>query len=834
MIAETELTALDAEHPLRPVVKVWREKVRLAKRDKREKFGVFAEEAMAFYTGPAPDATDDAVWKRFMAPPPMMESGEYTPPEAHFHFIIAKVAELVQIFGPVLYHRNPVRTVEPRPIIQIPEDAIIDPQLRQQLQQLDEQMQTNPDLQQDPMFVMQYQQIQGAMQQATAIWNEMVMSQQKVHTRAKARALVMEKLLNYLPNENDLKTHARRAINEALIKGAGCLKTEMHERKDGTRLVRSVFLSVDDWGFDPDARDREDVWWQYEECLHPVWDVAEEYGLDEEYLRRHCSLTSSNGQAEYRQESDDGGSDIPPKGKSNDLLRYWKIYSRMGVGDKLSGVAAEFKDTLKSLGKNAYIVVAEGVPFPLNCPSEHFKDAIGDEEKWAEIVERFQWPIPFWVDDEWPISELVFHEIPNCAWPMSHIRPALCHLKFLNWAMSYLGDKVTQTNRTIFAMKKGANPETKSLLESGPPVTVVELSEFEGKLSDVFQAIPIGGDHKSMWEMVQAEQINFDKSSGLTEMMYAIPGGIRSATEAQIKENARNVRPDDMANKVEDWMSSIARKEALAAALEMSPQGIGKILGPGAAKLWEMFVASEDAADLALELDYRIEAGTAKKPNKETQQFQIQQAISNLGPTLQMLVQQGVSGPWNELMKRFMESLDYHDYEAILIPPPSPPTPQQQQMEQLQMAQLQADVNKTNAEAQAKMAQAQTEGQDAGIKMQAEQAKLMVEQQKAQMDMAGKQADMQFEREKAGLEMQLERERAMLELGMDQQSHQQEMRQDEQRHMLDLKQQQMSGVVNVAMAKQKMQTDAEMGKQKIAQQKQMAKAKPKPQKPSGK
>ena len=44
-----------------------------------------------------------------------------------------KVAELVEIFGPILYAKNPIRQVNPRQPAQIPPEAIPDPYLYQYL-----------------------------------------------------------------------------------------------------------------------------------------------------------------------------------------------------------------------------------------------------------------------------------------------------------------------------------------------------------------------------------------------------------------------------------------------------------------------------------------------------------------------------------------------------------------------------------------------------------------------------------------------------------------------------------------------------------------------------
>jgi hypothetical protein len=807
---ESETTILDAEKPLAPLCTTWLEKIRLAQKHKQKNFGEFADEAMAFYLGPG---SGKDTWDKYM------RAGDSTeePPEVKFQFIIAKVAELVQIFGPILYHRNPVRTVTPRKVAEIPREVIVDPAIEQQLQQLSQQMQ-DPAFQQNPQMVMQLQALQMQVQQMQAMYQQMAMAQAKSDTKSRARAGLLKTYLNYTPNETDLKTSARRAVVEALIKGMGLVVTESYQsHPQAPKMIGSFYRSVDTLLMDPDAEVLEDCTWIAFRCVHPTWQVAEEYGISEDILREK-GLLSYNAQAESSKDAFKKAKEAKGDGSSNDLLCYWKIYSKMGMGDRLQGMNVDYRDALDRFGDNVYLVVAEGIPYPLNLKNREFRESLADEESHNEAFVKVQWPVPFWLDGEWPFTPLAFHEIPNSVWPMSHIRPALPELKFLNWGMSFLAEKVRQTARTIFATKKSLDDETKNKLINGAPTTVVEVSEDNGKIQDIFQKLNMDGNHKDMWEMIQATNMNCDKRTGLSETMYASPGGMRSATEAQVKQQAANVRPDDMANKVEDFMSRVARKEALAAMWLLEEEDIVPVLGPGAAQVWMELIAGADPQVLAYEYDYRVEAGSAKKPNKDTEIFQMTQMMQTAAPVLMPLVNAGVPGPWNALMSRWCESIDIEDYNEFLIPPPPPPDPAQQQMQQQQMQLEQA---KVQAELQGKKMDAQLKQLDAQIRQAEGQQKMELERQK-----------MEMERQKAMLELALESQKSEQELRQDQQVHQQEMMQKQQMGQMDLRQAAMQArqqmAVSQAQAQQQIAVQGEVGKAKVAQAKQMAAAKPKP------
>jgi hypothetical protein len=169
----------------------------------------------------------------------------------------------------------------------------------------------------------------------------------------------------------------------------------------------------------------------------------------------------------------------------------------------------------------------------------------------------------------------------------------------------------------------------------------------------------------------------FDKRVGLTELTYGLTRAqYRSAAEAQVKSEQISVRPDDMANVLEDAMSMLARREALAARWLLQDQDVAPVLGPIGATVWKSLQETVTLGQLAMNYEYRIEAGSARKPNKAGRIEALQIALQTVGPVVQGLIPQGVVGPWNALMKDYCDAIDV-DPTGYMIPEPPPPQPPQ-------------------------------------------------------------------------------------------------------------------------------------------------------------
>lgn len=643
-------------HPLGPIVQKWRDKLKLAAEVKWKRFGEDAAEAARFYNGPHDFLFEGKKPSRGF----VVDEENVAAPS--FAMTVNKASELVQLFGPILYHKNPVRQVNARKVPEIPQSLVMS-QVQQQVAAYGFDMA-------DPMVAAQAQ--QQAMMMAQAMYANAQNQTVALREIDKARADLLAFYLNYTPNALDLKTEARQAIDEALIKGMGCLWTELY-RPEGldVTMVGTFYDTVDNLLIDPDAESLRDAKWVARRCIHPIWRVEDDYKLPRGTLRgnmeslNHFAEEMSDEDREYNKRT----------GRSNDLMVYWKIYSKMGIGGRLEGVPKQLRDTLEVFGNFCYLVVCDELPYPLNLPPQT------TEIPGAPVDQAIQWPTPFWADGTWPFTPIAFHWVPRCPWPMSHLKPAMGELKFLDWIYSFVASKIRIACRDFLAVQKSASAELKEIILSGRDYTLVEIEKQHGKtIQDVVQFLQHPQFNNSIWDVVQAVERNFAQRTGLSELMYgATAHQYRSAAEAETKRSQINIRPDDMASLVEEAMTEVARKEALAARWHLqADKDIQPVMGPIGAQLWGQLVESSDPAAVLYQLEYRIEAGSARKPNKDRDAANLQQAMQILlQPFFQYGTMTGDVNPLNKLIGDWAKAIDMdpEGYMLMPLPPPPPPMP---------------------------------------------------------------------------------------------------------------------------------------------------------------
>ena len=212
-------------NPLRPIVAQWLHKLRFAWDYKTRTFGQDAKECMAFFNGPY-----DWLYGPMNTQNMGMVVSYDDIPQPTFRMSVNKVAEMVQLFGPSLYQKNPHRTITPRTLVVPPM-----PPALQQAQQTLAQSQQNPQMMRqlmaNPNMMRQLMQAQ----QQLSMWQSMSQQDQFRDQENQVRALLLDAYLNYTPNELGLLFEVRQAIDEAIIKGAGCLSggTEVYAEVNG-------------------------------------------------------------------------------------------------------------------------------------------------------------------------------------------------------------------------------------------------------------------------------------------------------------------------------------------------------------------------------------------------------------------------------------------------------------------------------------------------------------------------------------------------------------------------------------------------------------------------
>jgi hypothetical protein len=440
------------------------------------------------------------------------------------------------------------------------------------------------------------------------------------------------------------------------------------------KFAGSFFDSIDNIVWDPDADEFEDIRWAARKRTQPIDEVAAKFGLSREDLKGHIESYAS------RTEEGERGYETKRKnGKTNDLICYWEIYSKTGFGDRLKDADKDLQGKFDSLGTNCYIVVAEGVEFPLNLPPALLQEEAGENGVPQNFFMAAQWPIPFWAEPNgWPFTLLAWHGKPGYSWPISLIRPGISELRFINWAMSFLATRIATSSQTLIGVAKAADPDLKAkiLEKSEKGFNIVEISEAVGRsVSDVISVFQTPGVTQDMYQIISEVTALFDRRVGLTELLYGMTRNqFRSAAEAQVKAEQISVRPDDYANILEDALSEVARKEALLARWLIYPQDVEPLLGPMAAQAWGMHVQGENPDAIVREYSYRVEAGSARKPNLATKTENLNNFLQVAMPVAQGLLQAGQPDLFNSLMTAWGQ-VNQFDVSSYLVPAPPPPPP---------------------------------------------------------------------------------------------------------------------------------------------------------------
>lgn len=827
----------DRDHPLKGLTAAWDKKRKSAQTHKDAKFTKDADTAMRYFR-----ATTKEIWSKYTEGGPFYidnnPADQETVRPPLFRLSLNKTAEFTQLAGPVLYPANPVRDVLPRQADEI-DAVLLEPMVQQQLGP-----QVYPEL--------ANQLLEQAWQQINAQTNKQFRIDKEV-------ARVIAKLLNYTPNELDLQGETRRVIDETLIKGMSLWEHKLcYPYEGGPPIVGSFLRSVDDLLQDPDSCQWNDNRWIMLETWMTYWEAEEkfaEYGVEPGSLKKHASTESANQAASVDVDYDAGAK--RSEGKAADMVRVVEVFSKMGVGDRLDQAPDDIRGKLSDLGKYSYIAFIPECPYPLNMPDNRLKEiseaADADETAWEQLRDAFQWPVPFWADREWPVTPLWFHEVPGCNWPMSHMKPGLSLLMFLNFCMGYLADKVRICSQSTVAVLKQAGEDFKKQFFAGNAVNIVEIEHAIGKtdINQIVSWMETPAFQGDIYKMIDWALAEFEKSIGLNELLYGMsPTQDRSAETSKLKHASATARIEDMHTQVLAAGTKIARKEALMLQWLMEPQDIAPIVGWADAQfVWGQHVKTKDMDSTIREFSYRLEADSARRPNRTHRQEALNQLFQTAGPLAQQLALGGNVGPWNGLFQMWGKLFGFEDgVQTVMLQPPDPnqPSPEQQQAQ----AEMQMEQQKAQQEMAMKQMELQGKQREQEFKMQLEQLKFELERMKTQMEMqaqAGKlfmdqqksKADLAMQAQKHQMdlvakerEFELKLEMAQMDAGVKQAQAASDMQISQVKAGTEMRTQAVKSALEMEIEKrrgqQSLQTTKQQSDAKVSAMKAQAKAKPKP------
>lgn len=663
------------EYPLAPIVDRWKRVFTSAKADRKKKFDIYAEEAMNFYDGPV-----NHMWKELSKESKSKGTTGFLAPDVHlpqFEMSVNRLFEAVAMFGPVLYHQNPVIAVGPRDTPDVGIDTFYATN-SEAMQILGMTQAVQQGAVTDPYII-------GAVQQLYQQYEHVMAQDERANAINRDHARILEHISNYIQNEGSKQDEARLAITEAIITGLGVVECKVEVPPGGgPKMARTRYRSNKDLLVDPDANYWRDVTWIALRSIEPVNVVEEKFGLKPGSLKgKYARMSAVAGKATTAKRNGDGKT----AGVTHDLIEYWEVYSKNGAGHNLKLGSKEVKvNGLEQLGDFVYLAICDQCPYPLNLPPE--LTSSGDMDL---ILEKSSWEVPYWddywSDGGWPICRLTFYNKPGCVWPISMVKPVIGQLKFINWCMSFIADKVSAGSKIYVGVVKEAGESIRRQIASGKgPYSVIELEKISGKsLNDMISFLKSPDFSIDIWNMVAQVNNQVDKALGLTELMYGQSSRqMRSAAEAQYRQENINIRPDDMASRVEDWLSLTAVREIQATRYTATYEDVLPVLGHTAATVFTEQILTDDVSRITRDFRYRVEAGTARKPNRDTQIAQLTDIGQYILPVIQQAMLSGVTRPYNAYMQALGRAMDIEVDEFLLgeaeqqqfvamnAPPPTP------------------------------------------------------------------------------------------------------------------------------------------------------------------
>lgn len=590
------------------------------------------------------------------------------PIQPRFKITLNKAFEFVATVGPSVYWQAATRLVRTNKVTQMPEEF----------------MATD-----DPQEQMQFAQ-----------W---AMEDQKEAGREQTRNWLMENWLNYTAKEmpgGGLTGHGQAATLEAMLSGRGVQLVEAYKMPgDDRTLTRCKHIPVNKLLIDPDCKSLDDAWAIAIECCEPVHEVEREYKLAPGSLKNKGHYESETSMS--LRTSDELANWDRVKGETSDVIRYYKIWSKMGPGAKLSGVDLTIKHHLEDVvGQYAYIVVAEGVPYPLNAPSA----VVGSAEVTdADVKKMFEWPTPFWRDARWPIFTTDFYKVPQSPYPLPPLAGGLGWLMYMNVLLSHAAGRAWTTSRDIWVCRQSLLKIIKPELEHGKDLAVIGLPEGMEDVDKALKLIEFPQLSSDYFLMLEKAGQEWERASGLNDYMQGVRTGtqIRTGTEsANLQENSKT-RPRWLSSCVGSAQSIGADMEKFCARWHVTGKDVRPLFGARGEYLWDRDLVSQPIELVARGMRADVAANASMPPNKERDAAAIGQMIGVVFPELSKHADMtGDTNPVNTFMQMACDANELRGGEGLQMGQrvPQPPPPEVAQMQQqetdLNMQKLNSDVQK--------------------------------------------------------------------------------------------------------------------------------------------
>lgn len=700
---------------LSSVVDLWLRQIKAADTTKQTDFGRQAEECWKYYLKDYED-----IYAR------SEDSGF---PVSVYKLRLAKARQFVSLMMPFCHQRVPIRTVSPSTQRLPPQLAAAVPEAAQWLEQL--------------------------------------------RPADELRSNIMQWICNYLPHEYGLSREEKIVLPEAFVKGRCLLWLDAVQAPVGV-IPAHCAESVDNLLVDPDSEQFRDGGYIVRIRHRSAYRIAEDFapfGITAEMLR---SQESSQWLESARQS---GSTSLGSKSSSvsgdecGDVITYFEIYSRIGVGEVLRDSPKEIKplvDAVDSLGGNVWLAICPGINRPLNLSQEMLDLAKIDAAAIEEIKNALSWPIATFEDfaNPWPCQTLDFLPNNNNPWSTSPLWGSIPLLRFMDGGYNFMFERLHRTSKDMHLLSQSLEENFKNAMESGRDQEVVFVNGKPGEeLKNLYASFTFQPLKQELFTAIRMAEMQFEQFTGMTPLLSGAEDSrqVRVAADIEARERHVTSRPQDYADSVEEWNGRIGRAEAVASRLIIEPSVIARMArepepeSPGAmpqggwgpiTMLWLKLLATDDPVTANAELDYSVESGSGRRKNQAKFMNDVTQLTQTAGPMVMQVAQTGNVEPWNALMELLGEALD-RDMAGFMLSPPQPQAAQEPQPDPEQEAAAakgQQEVQQSQSEGAMEMQQRLSELE---MKNQEHTQTMQHREQMHQQDMAQKQAQQKAQQQAA-------------------------------------------------------------------------------------
>jgi len=475
-------------------------------------------------------------------------------------------------------------------------------------------------------------------------------------------AILLEWWLNFCADEYKLMREARLAVMEALVKGRGIVWHGLQPTANGL-IPASFYETVDNIFIDPSAITLRDAGFIFRKRRLSSWLASRQLGIEENRLLQMC-------QRQLEKQEDEPKTDLP-------IVEYYEVYSRIGSGAFMADPEDPLRDVqeaLDELGPHVWFAIAPGAEYPLNLDPEVIQ---GSPDRLRAAVE---WPIATYGDmiNPWPMSVLDFYPHISDPWARSPLQAGLPYQRFLDDLYGYLMSQAVKSARLVFIVPDHTDASLERALQGGSSVEVVKVSttavsDFARELYHIVEMPPVKPD---LWNLITTVNDHFARAVGLDPVLYGSQPDTqpRSAAEVQIRYRAASGRAQNMADQVEEWMSSVAQKEGLLTRLYIPYTQTAQLFGepllsaeegqpplPGGplTQTWASVINTNDPIGAGMDFHFSVLSGSGRRKDKE-QQIQGAMFIAQtlLGPAIQAAAKTGDFSMFNRILERLSNAMD--------------------------------------------------------------------------------------------------------------------------------------------------------------------------------